>query len=67
MSNSCMTCGGLIMEPGKAYGYSGPVCNCIVPPKYQQPIGQQPYQHSQIQNPPKCECHECTQARKGTL
>lgn len=26
---SCMTCGGLIPEPGKAYGYAGPVCHCL--------------------------------------
>lgn len=26
---NCLTCGGLIMEPGLAYQYSGPVCNCI--------------------------------------
>lgn len=24
----CKTCGGFIPEPGKAYGYVGPVCQC---------------------------------------
>lgn len=28
-SQSCVKCGGLIMEPNKAYGYAGPVCHCI--------------------------------------
>ena len=31
MSGSCQTCGGLIMEQGKVYGYSGPVCYCQYP------------------------------------
>lgn len=60
--NSCMTCGGLIMEPNKAYGYSGPVCNCVQQPKYQQPMIQnQPF--TQHLNLPRCECHACTQSR----
>lgn len=33
----CMTCGGLIMEPGVAYGYTGKICHCIVLPKIQKP------------------------------
>lgn len=37
-STSCATCGGLIMEPGKTYGYAGPVCHCYVPPRIQVPI-----------------------------
>jgi hypothetical protein len=41
--NNCMTCGGLIMEPGIAYGYSGPVCHCIASPKYQKPMNQQSF------------------------
>jgi len=61
MSNSCMTCGGLIMEPGKVYGYAGPVCYCNPSPKYQIPIGQINYQ--QHLTLPKCECHSCTQSR----
>lgn len=28
---SCVTCGGLIMEPGKSYCYGGPVCTCMYP------------------------------------
>lgn len=28
---NCRTCGGLIVEPNKAYGYAGPVCGCVVP------------------------------------
>lgn len=28
-TNNCVQCGGLIMEPGKVYGYAGPVCHCI--------------------------------------
>lgn len=27
--SACKHCGGLIMEPGKTYGYAGPVCHCI--------------------------------------
>lgn len=27
---NCMTCGGLIMEPGKVYHYAGPVCHCAL-------------------------------------
>ncbi len=33
--NNCISCGKLIMEPGVAYGYAGPVCQCIVYPKIQ--------------------------------
>lgn len=29
-SGSCK-CGGLILQPGIAYGYAGPVCHCTVP------------------------------------
>ncbi len=36
--NICLTCGGLIMAPGVAYGYSGPTCQCLVPPKIQVPM-----------------------------
>jgi hypothetical protein len=25
---TCHGCGGLIVEPGKAYGYAGRVCHC---------------------------------------
>jgi hypothetical protein len=28
MSDQCLNCGGLIMEPGKVYGYSGKTCYC---------------------------------------
>lgn len=28
MSDACSICGGLILEPNKSYGYSGPVCRC---------------------------------------
>lgn len=28
MLECCIKCGGLIPEPGKTYGYSGPMCNC---------------------------------------
>lgn len=41
MNNNCLTCGGLIPEPGKAYGYAGPICHCLVAPKIQQPMHQQ--------------------------
>lgn len=27
----CRYCGGLIMEQGKTYGYTGKVCYCLVP------------------------------------
>lgn len=37
MSN-CATCGGLIMEPMKSYGYAGKVCNCTPPVYVQQPM-----------------------------
>lgn len=40
MSDSCLTCGGLIMEPGKVYGYAGPVCYCIKEPKICRPSQQ---------------------------
>lgn len=29
--NSCMNCGGAILEPGKVYGYAGPTCHCVEP------------------------------------
>lgn len=29
--NSCAACGGLIGEPGKAYGYAGRWCHCPHP------------------------------------
>lgn len=31
MSTSCLYCGGLKLEPGKIYGYAGPVCHCNPP------------------------------------
>lgn len=31
----CQRCGGLIAEPGKIYGWSGPWCYCL-PEKYNQ-------------------------------
>lgn len=37
VSDSCLICGGLIMKPGVSYGYAGPVCHCIVPPRIQVP------------------------------
>lgn len=40
-SDSCLTCGGLIMKPGISYGYSGPICHCHVPPKIQRPASEQ--------------------------
>ena len=30
---TCMTCGGLIAEPGKVYGWAGKWCHCIRPEK----------------------------------
>jgi hypothetical protein len=37
--SSCLNCGGLIMKPGVAYGYAGPVCHCPIHPSrmYQNP------------------------------
>lgn len=62
---NCFKCGGLIMEPGKPYSYSGPVCHCIYQPQYiipqSHPINYPSY------NPPTCECHSCTQARRNPL
>lgn len=29
--NTCRNCQGLIMEPGKFYGYAGPACHCPRP------------------------------------
>ena len=26
---TCSHCGGAVMEPGKTYGYCGPVCHCM--------------------------------------
>ena len=39
MSDYCLNCSGLIMEPNKAYGYAGPVCLCPKNPahQYQRP------------------------------
>jgi len=63
MSNNCVTCGGLIMEPGKVYGYTGLICNCIALPKYQQ-LTHQYFPYTNAQQPlPKCECHGGTQIR----
>jgi hypothetical protein len=31
--DSCMTCGGAILEPNVAYGYAGPVCHCSETPR----------------------------------
>ena len=28
---NCGNCGGLVMQPGRGYMYSGPVCNCAAP------------------------------------
>jgi len=38
--DNCLTCGGLIMEPGRAYGYGGQVCHCPVRGQFQQPTRQ---------------------------
>jgi hypothetical protein len=35
MSDTCLNCGGLIMEQGKTYGYAGPVCYCLKNPAHQ--------------------------------
>lgn len=35
-SESCLNCGGLIMEPGISYGYAGKVCLCPVKPRWQR-------------------------------
>lgn len=35
---TCAACSGAILEPGRSYQYSGPVCSCRVP-KYQS-LGQ---------------------------
>lgn len=39
MSDICLNCQGLIMEPNVAYGYAGKVCFCPIDPKkrYQRP------------------------------
>ena len=37
MSDMCHKCGGLIMEPNKAYGYAGKVCHCMWQAPYQVP------------------------------
>lgn len=44
MSNCCLNCGGLILEPNKAYGYSGQVCHCPIKPgsQYQIPENKKP-------------------------
>jgi hypothetical protein len=36
-NTSCQSCGGLIMEPGVAYGYAGPVCHCGWRPSMNEP------------------------------
>lgn len=40
MSDVCLTCGGLIMEPGKSYGYAGKICHCYSSPKIQRPASE---------------------------
>lgn len=40
MSSHCLTCGGLIMEIGKSYGYAGPTCHCFATLKIQKPSNQ---------------------------
>lgn len=35
MSDNCLNCGGLIMQPNTTYGYAGKICYCPVNPKYQ--------------------------------
>lgn len=39
MSDICLNCQGLIMEPNVAYGYAGKACFCPIDPKkrYQRP------------------------------
>lgn len=64
MSKSCIRCGGLIMEPNKAYGYAGPVCYCQ--PQYIVPQGH-PINNYPSYNPPMCQCHDCTQARRHPM
>ena len=46
--NSCLTCGGLIMEPNTSYGYAGKTCHCIVPPKIQRPMSVKDYVYEPI-------------------
>ena len=41
MSDSCLTCGGLIPEPGIAYGYAGKFCQCVKPPQICRPASQE--------------------------
>lgn len=40
-TDHCLTCGGLILEPNKNYGYAGKVCYCQEAPRIRQRAGQQ--------------------------
>lgn len=39
--DSCLTCGGLIMEPGISYGYAGKICHCYEPPRIRKRASEQ--------------------------
>lgn len=40
-SDHCLTCGGAIFPPGVAVAYGGPICQCIVQPRYQRRASEQ--------------------------
>lgn len=44
MSDTCLNCGRLIMQPEVAYRYAGPVCRCPIHPhhQYQRPASLEP-------------------------
>lgn len=41
MSDTCLTCGGLIMEPGQLYSYAGKICYCPREVKVCRPASQE--------------------------
>jgi hypothetical protein len=51
MSDICLNCNGLIMEPNTPYGYAGPVCRCPINPalQYQRPASKESGNPKKIQ------------------
>lgn len=41
MSDYCLNCSGLILEPNKLYGYAGKICYCQKPPQFCKPASQE--------------------------
>lgn len=53
----CRTCGGLVADPQKAYGYAGRFCHCPEPARYQlQPEPAPCYCRGPQNGEPVCPC-----------